>query len=188
MYSKVSYCTILIGAQHKFCKTKGSNSKVCSVQTPYKALLCKACKRLTKQSFVWREVLPPYKALLCKACKPKVCRLRREVLPPYKALLCKACKPKVCRLRREVLPPYKALLCKACKPKVCRLRREVLPPYKALLCKACKRLTKQSFVWLAKRSFARSFAAFGEEFCRLRLAKRSFARNFWRHRKERRTK
>ena len=25
-----------------------------------------------------------------------------------------------------------------------------------------------SFVWLAKRSFARSFAAFGEEFCRLR--------------------
>ena len=125
MYSKVSYCTILIGAQHKFCKTKGSNSKVCSVQTPYKALLCKACKRLTKQSFVWREVLPP---------------------------------------------PARSFA--ASGEKFCRLRREVLPPYKALLCKACKRLTKQSFVWRGV----------------LHGVLPPSARNFWRHRKERRTK
>ena len=60
--------------------------------TPDTALLCKACKRLTKLVLAKTEFLHAKLCKLCMACK----RLRRVVLPPYKALLCKACKPKVC--------------------------------------------------------------------------------------------
>ncbi len=111
MYSKVSYCTILIGAQHKFCKTKGSNSKVCSVQTPYKALLCKACKRLTKQSFVWREVLPPParsfaasgEKFCTKFCRhTKLCFVRLANALQSKALYGEEFCTEFCRLRREI--------------------------------------------------------------------------------------
>ena len=58
-------CKLCKACKTKFCRLRLANQRFArsfaafGLQTPYKASLCMACKRLTKLRFVWREVLPP---------------------------------------------------------------------------------------------------------------------------------